>query len=163
MLLLRYVSSYSHPLPPRLVIEQRNRTVSKKQKALSSFSNSLDLLLHLRGSYITGKKSSTYPSGGTPLSSAWAGRACSPQSARAWYHRRGGKPFWQRFRRLGENGQREAKKRNREEEKDAILHGAADGDDRKEKKTCRSSGDSGTAIMEGQAGRQVGSTALAGG
>lgn len=28
---------------------------------------------------------STYPSIGTQLSSAWAGRACSPESPRAWY------------------------------------------------------------------------------
>lgn len=57
---------------------------------------------------------------------------------------------------------KEKQRNEREGTKDAILHGAADGD-RKEKKTCRSSGDSGTAIMEGQAGRQVGSTAMAGG
>lgn len=34
-----------------------------------------------------------YPSADTQPSSAWAGRACSPASPRAWYHRRG-RPWW---------------------------------------------------------------------
>lgn len=84
----------SHPHPLRLVIEQPNRAVSRKQKALELVQLARPLPPPQRQLHQRQKKSSTYPSGGTPLSSAWAGRACSPQSARAWYHRRGGKPSW---------------------------------------------------------------------